>query len=837
MGQIPNDNLASSDPGDENLTRDLSGRLWYADFNATSGRYEFWYSEDRGTTWIEAVPLRISGYSETDGMSLHINIASGVATFIANADTFPRWWICPEFSKTATWIFAGEDLTVGPMTNGGPSIVSFLKPSSTNTILACVYNKNTSGNVFHYSEWTNAGVAVSGNTQTVVTNTAENSPSYPAYQHIDFHHTGDGSTVANSQPDLYFTSSGQNNAGLIHAVWSDSWPYYTLNPRVFLSNNYEDIINGSAVNAVNQFSSAFFNGEKYIWAAKAAEVPGQSLSYTMVRVCEYDPASQTVTVLPSTQNNQYHNAYTTIDSLSVTCDVDKNIWVFAMMQNSDDAYYCVYKRDLGLWTPWVLLTENTYYNTNCIAVIKNIVDGQFDLMYRSGTRPTYISKSTVLPPAGVFVANSEYASANGSEIATASSGLMWQARPKYASFTVTRHEFWYSSDRGKTWTEASSLRITTSYRESHLVINTYINKAVFWIGPDIYVTNNISPTSTWTKVTGMPDGAAYSGGSAPTPTSQTDMIVIPHPTDVDLFFVVVSHIGIVVSGNNGSHFVNAYIFTINSANALAATRVIYGVASMNYGGSSIALEWNHNGDGSTPTGNPEIYSVLLVPQTQTRFTPWYRRHSYSGELNWHQEVQDIASMNTFYGGSYAFLRAIWAGGKLNICFANEAKDGVIVAQGVNDVWSNLAIPTSTFATLQSTGLWLSSVKENGNILVFLVNNYGFASLLARGSIYWIEYNAETSSWGSWEVFTHAAVLSYEINGQKHASLSAVPITWLKQANVLGSGATLSTEYRYMAYAYSFWNGSRMRIAAGTRALLRLANTLGSSIRLTDTTQL
>jgi len=330
-----------------------TGQLWSVHHDNANSRYEFQYSNDLGATWAENTSLRLRA-TTSNGFSMHIDKTVDRMTFCCGGNGLvfgsgERYGavVCNNISSTAAWITtlnssavdADTGLTVGYLSHPvstssimAADIVSFVKPSSSNFYVARLQAINVANTLYCYiQECTSTGTIVGSRLDF---NGIGDLGNTPVWGMIDFRHTGDGSTVASSTPDIYLAgaTSGNGYIQFRRLPWNGSgWDTGTLRYLEPSGSN------------TNYQVSGLFDGTRFIVARV------DSGDYSQVDVYERDAGDTETTPRTPTDNDE------TIQALSISYDGMSDTAIFAGGQTSDDVEEVVYDRSANTWGSWSAL--------------------------------------------------------------------------------------------------------------------------------------------------------------------------------------------------------------------------------------------------------------------------------------------------------------------------------------------------------------------------------------------------------------------------------------------------------------------------------------------------
>lgn len=304
---------------------DSTGRWWIAVYSNGDSRFEFWYS-DNETTWTEATSLRIGSYTGAGNCALAINTISDRAVFYLDATENAR--VCVGIDESSTWTtITGTGFGNFDAGSAAMDVVTFNKPGSSNYYIAGTGLLTGTGAILTVYEVTSSHTV----TATPI-NASTIGPNYiNSTSAVDFRHTGDGSTVASSSPDI-FTFTGPDDAAFYKFPWNgsgwDAGSYTLIDITADTSHPVSAVFDGAYFVMAYTFGSAL-----EVWQRDAADTTSSDLSVP--------------TLGESPQG------------VSVTHDQNGNIYVVSSGQTTDDIEYVVYDRSGASWGSWTTLEATT----------------------------------------------------------------------------------------------------------------------------------------------------------------------------------------------------------------------------------------------------------------------------------------------------------------------------------------------------------------------------------------------------------------------------------------------------------------------------------------------
>lgn len=315
---------------------DSTGRLWVAVINEDDNRLEMWSSTD-GSTFTEATSLRQPVGSTDRYPALAIDRTTDRAVFSvqSNLSASPDMWMAAPISPTATW----TELSVsGAARMWWGDMVTFTKPSSTNFFVATVGASYQSSSgayrpVLSVDEYTAAGVFVTQAAVNIPTATTSNQPLCA----LDFRHTGDGSTVAASSPDLFVTVHNDVavNVKFMKHTWTGSgWS----------AGTWRTISTTTGVDR----AGAAFDGTRLLMLFPE--------SGSVLRLAERDAGDTATTIrtLPASPGGA-------VVGYAVTADSAGNPIVHASFNTAYDIHRTRFDRATGMWDAWATVATTTVY--------------------------------------------------------------------------------------------------------------------------------------------------------------------------------------------------------------------------------------------------------------------------------------------------------------------------------------------------------------------------------------------------------------------------------------------------------------------------------------------
>ena len=306
---------------------DSTGRMWVALHDGANTRWEFWYS-DNGTSFTEATSLRISGAFAH--ASFHINKVSDRAAFATSLGGFTVNGITSSSSWTAG---------LGSGVKNG-EVVTFGKPGSTNWYWAMIGSSGAYSLNLNVDEYTSADALVG----TALNQTGFATQDTQDYQAaIDFRHTGDGSTVAASTPDIFVSWVTKTGACTFRK--------YSWTGSGWSTGSDRSTDTGSATSQ----HSAAFDGTRYCMVFKNAAGTG-------IEVWERDAADTT-----STERTPTALSDGTITGLAVAYTGAYDMVIHAVGSTSNDVKRLKFERAGGTWDTWTTVEATTAGSTTLSA--------------------------------------------------------------------------------------------------------------------------------------------------------------------------------------------------------------------------------------------------------------------------------------------------------------------------------------------------------------------------------------------------------------------------------------------------------------------------------------
>jgi len=324
------------------VDRCQNGVLWATFWD--SNIYKFWYSTDDGVNWTEDVAGRVA-------------MNGGNSTFFIDIDDYAHFSYTynriiyyrrgtPNGSRTA-WTWSSQ-FTVESQNSPGnlnvPTIVAHRQ--GTGWVCHVFYNwlSNQGGTQYYtFHRWltiTSAGA---------ISRSSSNQYGYVVVSYfgnsLDFNHTGDGKTVANGTPDLYFARSGTSGTvaliGYGKLTYSENggvpdWDWVAPYELNIVNNQY----------AYNGLMAAFFDGTREV----VAWVPSNNTD--AITVYDIDVTTRATTLLATPP----YLASGIITNLAATYDEQQNIYIWATPTSTTTGpQQTIYNRAAGTWSAWTLL--------------------------------------------------------------------------------------------------------------------------------------------------------------------------------------------------------------------------------------------------------------------------------------------------------------------------------------------------------------------------------------------------------------------------------------------------------------------------------------------------
>ena len=375
-----NTRLGGASPPNGAFAKTAAGRLWLLVSNQTSSRWELWYSDDNGTSWAENTAARV-----TTSFSISDQYA-----FVIDADGHAHWW-----NQTANAYRRMANISTGtswssPFTTSAtaaaaskPSIVAHPEGTGWKVHLGHAFATSLLGEYQHTTYLTRLNITSGGTVTADVTDSiiSQTSSPHPTSLNgsapiLDFHHTGDGKTVAGGTPHLYaiypFRKTVGSGGGVKFrkATYSaGSWTWGT--ERLLVATGQE---NAAAL-------AATFDGTRMV-AMYIADSDG-----TVPFVVERDAADTTTT----TRTPPDPSTGTAILTAAVTYATgDADLVLAYATSTAGDTKYVVFDRSAGTWGSWTALDGS---NTNAsMHAVHGTLGANVDLAWhRTGTVNVYAS--------------------------------------------------------------------------------------------------------------------------------------------------------------------------------------------------------------------------------------------------------------------------------------------------------------------------------------------------------------------------------------------------------------------------------------------------------------
>jgi hypothetical protein len=323
---------------------------------------------------------------------------------------------------------------------------------------------------------------------------------------------------------------------------------------------------------------------------------------------------------------------------------------------------------------------------------------------------------------------------------------------------ATRIEFWYAPAPYTSWTEATSLRIASATSWDSWAFDIHPAGDIACVMPgdtsDLYVCQGLTPTSTWTQVT----GAQANGDNEP-----CDVVVFPDPANSSFFYVA----GAWELFGGGQ---DLSVWRIDkSDNTLDSTPVDASSLSTRRG-RGVGIDFNHTGDGATIAGGvPHLWMASADDESSP-------------------ENMNLAKWN-YSGGSWsrAALRALTSQASVT-GRASLASDGArIISTTSGEIFQrDVADTTTVDLSADRTGnnlSWSANSSTVADEVVFVDGDTGDVYLVGMNNdddLYWIKYDRATDSWdASWTLLNTGTTDSDHWGTTRRSYGSRGLVVWLE----------------------------------------------------------
>lgn len=365
--------------------RNQDGTLWAA-FESGLPATELWYSKDGGATWL-------SGASDVAG-------ATNAALFI-DLDDFAH--LVFKQSGTAGGRTTGNLYYTRGTPNVGRTSWTWATPVALASVDAnypdlCAHREGT-GWVAHvvYSKLSTSGSAsytrvttTSGGVSTAGGSVSYGNSSVAAhtYPSIDFHHTGDGKTVAGAAPHVYIVFIiGAAGVSAVNYLGVNMIKHtYSAGAWTAGGGGIATTIDGSryVTAATNTWLTGFYDGTRFVMA-------GWLYTGTQFDLIQYErnEADTTTTTRVLAANT---SAADTLASGSATWDVDSNVYLLGRdgtgSSGSRKLNYRKWTRS-GATLGATAAVETTASDTPAISARRGTGGTSIDIVYTDGTASPY----------------------------------------------------------------------------------------------------------------------------------------------------------------------------------------------------------------------------------------------------------------------------------------------------------------------------------------------------------------------------------------------------------------------------------------------------------------
>jgi hypothetical protein len=422
------------------IARTSTGRIWVG-FNNGASQLEFWYSDDDGATFTQNGSATINAVSANGGFSFFIDIDDHAHVAFQGSGSM-RYSRMANIGTATSWASAFGSFAVDNTYDTQPDIVAFRDGASW---IAAITASNGGGGQSVY-------------VLTAVDSTPVISYSIFAfngnYASIDFNHTGDGKTIADSAPHLYVT--GVYTGSLRYRKFTYSGGSYTAGTTI--------VLDGSATKGAAHSNA--FDGTRSVIAYAEGDA---------VFIAERDASDTTTTLRTPTALSDG-----TITNVSVSYDANQDIHLWAVGTTSDDLKRCVYDRSTDTWGYWQIVFTGTV-GVDSLTLARGYHGDLIDAVFLDGASSPYnvtavsVDVTDPLPIViGTSTASTATAYSNQRKIDRCQNGVLWAI---YNDGGVLKPH--YSENDGATWTANTGGYLDTAPEN-------YTTNCSFFIDADDY---------------------------------------------------------------------------------------------------------------------------------------------------------------------------------------------------------------------------------------------------------------------------------------------------------------------------------------------------------------
>lgn len=323
--------VTSSGWGTRKVDRTSNGNIWFFLWdgnNNGTGNIDTFYSADEGATWTSGGS---TGFTQSNGV-----YQSAQISFFIDQDDYAHLVYrtadqgagiryrrgTPNAGRTS-WTWSGESTLNSDASTMYPNIIAHRE--GTGWRAHVVYSREFSpDNYVYYNrvDITSGGTVTVQTTTTLYTNPGN--PNAHTFPSIDFHHTGDGKTIAGGTPHLYVGWS----AGLTGTGYGIKFRRGTYSAGTITWETTRDLDTTHRVPGTSQWLNCMFDGTRVVVAGFVANASG---NYDII-AHDRDSADTTTTTrtLAATVSTAEY-----LNNGSASCDPFGNIHLLGT--NADEA--------------------------------------------------------------------------------------------------------------------------------------------------------------------------------------------------------------------------------------------------------------------------------------------------------------------------------------------------------------------------------------------------------------------------------------------------------------------------------------------------------------------
>lgn len=351
----------------------------------------------------------------------------------------------------------------------------------------------------------------------------------------------------------------------------------------------------------------------------------------------------------------------------------------------------------------------------------------------------------------VTTSTASYATAGGRHTGVTSGGTDWVMLYNLAS---TRLEFWYSTDNGATWTEATSLRFTVDADE--------VTSTEFYVGDDdracfshagtggggVYYTATLTTSATWTTLL---DSALNYGSDA-----QARCRVFHYGT----IGANNSYAVVFMSNRSGTLAWQAYFRKVSDDSAA-------GSASDTIDASALAgwfdFDFQHTGDGITAATAPNMFVVYRDSDGSAEF-----RRLVHNASSW--TMSTVRSIDTQAGVATDAMCGVFDGSRFVMAFIDNDSDTTVkwYERDAADTTTTSRTPTA-LSDGAITALSLSFDGESDARL--------YAVGTTSDDVKRCTYDRSAGTFGSWDTIEATTAVAGSVSVQAGYQGDGLNVVW------------------------------------------------------------